>query len=85
MAQPAWCASSQSKGFELLERSSDTEAQAAISTFDGQEHSGLALTVNEAKPRTPVQKALRRELFLQLDHVLQVNIAIAVQVGAFAF
>jgi RNA recognition motif-containing protein len=40
-----------SKGFGFVEMSSDAEAQAAISALNGQEHSGRALTVNEAKPR----------------------------------
>lgn len=31
--------------------SSDQEANAAIKAFNGQEHGGRALTVNEAKPR----------------------------------
>src|SRR5262249_15290842 len=40
-----------SKGFGFVEMSSDAEAQAAIAALNGQEHSGRALTVNEAKPR----------------------------------
>ena len=40
-----------SKGFGFVEMSSDDEAQAAISAMNGQEHTGRALTVNEAKPR----------------------------------
>ena len=40
-----------SKGFGFVEMGSDDEAQAAISAMNGQEHSGRALTVNEAKPR----------------------------------
>jgi len=40
-----------SKGFGFVEMSSDSEAQAAIEALNGQEHSGRALTVNEAKPR----------------------------------
>ena len=43
----------QSKGFGFVEMSSDAEAQAAINALDGQDHSGRALTVNEAKPRAP--------------------------------
>jgi RNA recognition motif-containing protein len=43
----------QSKGFGFVEMSSDSEAQAAISALDGQEHDGRPLTVNEAKPREP--------------------------------
>ncbi len=41
----------QSKGFGFVEMNSDTEAQAAISALDGQQHGGRALKVNEAKPR----------------------------------
>lgn len=40
-----------SKGFGFVEMSSDAEAQAAISGLNGKDHSGRALTVNEAKPR----------------------------------
>ena len=40
-----------SKGFGFVEMSSDAEAQAAIAALNGREHSGRALTVNEAKPR----------------------------------
>jgi RNA recognition motif-containing protein len=40
-----------SKGFGFVEMSSDAEAQAAIAALNGQEHSGRALTVNEAKPK----------------------------------
>jgi RNA recognition motif-containing protein len=40
-----------SKGFGFVEMSSDAEAQAAIAGLNGQENSGRALTVNEAKPR----------------------------------
>jgi RNA recognition motif-containing protein len=43
----------QSKGFGFVEMSSNEEAQAAIAALNGQEHSGRALTVNEAKPRQP--------------------------------
>jgi cold-inducible RNA-binding protein len=42
-----------SKGFGFVEMGSDQEAQAAIAALNGQEHSGRALTVNEAKPREP--------------------------------
>ena len=41
----------QSKGFGFVEMSSDQEAQAAIAALNGEDHSGRALTVNEAKPR----------------------------------
>ena len=40
-----------SKGFGFVEMSSESEAQAAIAALNGQEHSGRALTVNEAKPK----------------------------------
>ena len=40
-----------SRGFGFVEMASDEEAQAAIAALNGQEHSGRALTVNEAKPR----------------------------------
>ncbi len=43
----------QSKGFGFVEMNSDTEAQAAITALDGQDHGGRALKVNEAKPREP--------------------------------
>ncbi len=44
-------ATGQSKGFGFVERSSDGEAQAAIAGLNGQEHSGRALKVSEARPR----------------------------------
>ncbi|HEX2972247.1 MAG TPA: RNA-binding protein [Tepidisphaeraceae bacterium] len=40
-----------SKGFGFVEMGTEAEAQAAIAALNGQEHSGRALTVNEAKPR----------------------------------
>jgi RNA recognition motif-containing protein len=40
-----------SKGFGFVEMGSEAEAQAAIAALNGQQHSGRALTVNEAKPR----------------------------------
>ena len=40
-----------SKGFGFVEMGSDQEAQAAIAALNGTDHSGRALTVNEAKPR----------------------------------
>jgi RNA recognition motif-containing protein len=43
----------QSKGFGFVEMASDTEAQAAITALNGQDHGGRALTVNEARPRAP--------------------------------
>ena len=41
-------ATGRSKGFGFVEMSSDSEAQAAISALDGQDHGGRALKVNEA-------------------------------------
>ena len=43
----------QSKGFGFVEMGSDSEAQAAITALNGQDHDGRTLTVNEAKPREP--------------------------------
>ncbi len=43
----------QSKGFGFVEMGSESEAQAAITALNGQDHGGRALTVNEAKPREP--------------------------------
>ena len=40
-----------SKGFGFVQMGSDEEAKAAITALNGQEISGRALTVNEAKPR----------------------------------
>ena len=40
-----------SKGFGFVEMGSDSEAQAAISSMNGKEQDGRALTVNEAKPK----------------------------------
>ena len=40
-----------SKGFGFVEMSSDQEARSAIEALNGQDHSGRALTVNEARPR----------------------------------
>lgn len=42
-----------SKGFAFVEMSTDDEAQAAISKFDGKEFDGRAMRVNEAKPQEP--------------------------------
>ncbi len=39
------------KGFGFIEMPTDEEAQAAITALNGQELSGRALTVNEARPR----------------------------------
>ncbi len=40
-----------SKGFGFVEMSSEEEAQAAISSMDGQELEGRNVKVNEARPR----------------------------------
>ncbi len=40
-----------SRGFGFVEMSSNEEAQTAISSLNGKEVDGRALTVNEAKPR----------------------------------
>jgi cold-inducible RNA-binding protein len=40
-----------SKGFGFVEMTSDEEAQAAITAFNGKEVEGRALTVNEARPK----------------------------------
>jgi len=40
-----------SKGFGFVEMKSDQDAQAAIAALNGKEFEGLALTVNEARPR----------------------------------
>ena len=40
-----------SRGFGFIEMSSKEEAQNAISTLNGKDVDGRALTVNEAKPR----------------------------------
>ena len=42
-----------SKGFAFVEMSSDEEAEAAISKFDGVSVDGRALRVSEAKPMEP--------------------------------
>ena len=42
-----------SKGFAFVEYETDEDAQAAIERFNGQEFSGRALTVNEARPMAP--------------------------------
>ena len=43
--------SGQSRGFGFVEMPDATEAAAAISKFNGFNHDGRNLTVNEAKPR----------------------------------
>lgn len=45
--------SGRSKGFAFIEMSSDSEAQEAISKFNGADCEGRAMTVNEAKPQAP--------------------------------
>lgn len=42
-----------SKGFGFVEMSSDAEAAAAISQFNGADYEGRAMTVNEARPMVP--------------------------------
>lgn len=42
-----------SKGFGFVEMSSESEAQAAISEFNGTDYEGRPMTVNEAKPMEP--------------------------------
>ncbi|HEV2705587.1 MAG TPA: RNA-binding protein [Pyrinomonadaceae bacterium] len=40
-----------SRGFGFVEMSSKEEGEAAIAQFNGKEHNGRNLTVNEARPR----------------------------------
>jgi RNA recognition motif-containing protein len=40
-----------SRGFAFVEMSTEAEAQTVISSFDGAEFNGRALTVNVARPR----------------------------------
>ncbi len=40
-----------SRGFGFVEMSSKEEGEAAITKFNGTDHNGRSLTVNEAKPR----------------------------------
>lgn len=42
-----------SKGFGFVEMSTETEAQNAITKFNGAEYEGRPMTVNEAKPMVP--------------------------------
>ena len=42
--------SGRSKGFGFVEMSSDAEAATAITKFNGMEHEGRKLNVNEARP-----------------------------------
>ena len=44
-------ATGRSKGFGFVEMADDEEAQAAIAALNGQDYSGRALTVDEARPR----------------------------------
>lgn len=41
-----------SKGFGFIEMSSEEEAEAAISKFNGSDYDGRPMTVSEAKPMT---------------------------------
>lgn len=43
--------SGRSKGFGFVEMASEDEAKAAIEMFNGKEHQGRTLTVNEARPK----------------------------------
>ncbi len=45
--------SGRSKGFAFVEMSSDEEAEQAISSLNGFQQDGRALTVNEARPQAP--------------------------------
>ena len=45
--------SGRSKGFAFVEMSTDSEAQAAISRFNGTQLDGRAMNVSEAKPQAP--------------------------------
>jgi cold-inducible RNA-binding protein len=45
--------SGRSKGFGFVEMSSDTEAAASITRFNGCDWEGRAMTVNEARPMAP--------------------------------
>jgi RNA recognition motif-containing protein len=42
-----------SKGFGFVEMSSDSEAEVAISKFNGADYDGRPMTVNEARPMAP--------------------------------
>lgn len=44
--------SGRSKGFAFVEMSQETEAQAVIEKFNGQDFEGRALNISEAKPQT---------------------------------
>jgi cold-inducible RNA-binding protein len=45
--------SGRSKGFAFVEMSSPAEAQASISSLNGTQLEGRAMTVSEAKPQAP--------------------------------
>lgn len=45
--------SGRSKGFAFVEFSTESEAQAAISRFNGTQLDGRAMNVSEAKPQAP--------------------------------
>ncbi len=45
--------SGRSKGFAFVEMSTDAEAQASISRFNGTQMDGRAMNVSEAKPQAP--------------------------------
>jgi len=49
-----------SKGFGFVEMSSDSEAEKAISMFDGKDFGGRSLTVNEARPKEERSMSGRR-------------------------
>ncbi len=42
--------SGRSRGFGFVEMANDDEAEKAVETFNGQEHEGRKLVVNEARP-----------------------------------
>lgn len=44
-----------SKGFGFVEMENDSDAEKAISMFDGKDFDGRALKVNEARPMEPRQ------------------------------
>ena len=48
-----------SKGFGFVEMSSDSEAQAVISRFNGTEYEGRKMNISEAKPMEPMSGGSR--------------------------
>ncbi len=48
-----------SKGFAFVEMSTDGEAQAAVTKFNGLELGGRAMNVSEAKPQAPRSEGSR--------------------------